>query len=365
MKNTLRGKAFLFLLMLILSLTPTVTEAAWTTGALDAPKLFSNFYARAIAIDGSGNPHIAYGEDHLYYAYHNGSSWNYETVDSSPRVGQYASIAIDSSTGYVHISYYDWGNGNLKYATNATGSWVPETVDSSGDVGLYDSIALDPSDNVHIGYYDNTNKALKYTTNGPVHTLFINPPSSEGSVTPDCSTGCWYDSGTIVVLTATANAGYEFDYWIGCDSASGNVCTMTMDTNENVTAVYLTCSDPVKNADTSEYFTSIQGAYDDPDTVDGHTLWSQGYVFTEDLYIDRAISVTIEGGYDCTYSTVTGDTFLDGNMTISDGTLLIENFVIEQKQENSLLGPGLFQALFFNITLSLNNSLNYRLLKIT
>ncbi|MEN8262450.1 MAG: hypothetical protein ABFR82_03210 [Nitrospirota bacterium] len=163
MRTTLWRRAFLFLIMLSLSLAPKVTEA-WTTGAVDAPKLFSNFYSRAIAIDGSGNPHIAYGEDHLYYAYHDGSSWNYETVDSSSGTGQYTSIAIDSSDN-VHISYYDWSNGNLMYATNASGSWSISTVDSSADVGVNSSIALDALDKVHISYYDWDNVKLKYATN--------------------------------------------------------------------------------------------------------------------------------------------------------------------------------------------------------
>jgi hypothetical protein len=149
--------------MLSLSLAPKVTEA-WTTGVVDAPKIFSNFYSRAIAIDDSGNPHIAYGEDHLYYAYHDGSSWNYETVDSSSGTGQYASIAIDS-LNKVHISYYDWSNGNLMYATNASGSWAITTVDSTADVGVNSSIALDSSDKVHISYYDWDNFYLKYATN--------------------------------------------------------------------------------------------------------------------------------------------------------------------------------------------------------
>jgi hypothetical protein len=156
----------MLLLMLFLILAPAVTEA-WTTGEVDAPKIFSNFYSRAISIDSSGNPHIAYGEDHLYYAYHDGSSWNYETVDSSTGVGQFASIALDSS-GKVHISYYDWTNGHLKYATNLSGSWVAVTVDSSGDVGVNTSIAIDSLNNVHISYYDwinDNNGHLKYATN--------------------------------------------------------------------------------------------------------------------------------------------------------------------------------------------------------
>jgi hypothetical protein len=157
-------------------------------------------------------------------------------------------------------------------------------------------------------------------------TTYISPASA-GSVSPDCSAGCWYDSGTIVILTATENTGYGFDYWTGCDSAAGNVCTMTMDTDENVTATFLVCPDPVKNTRIPVYYTSLQEAYDDPDTVDGDTIQSQALEFTENLDIDDLSdkSVTFIGGYDCNYNEPpAGTTILNGDMTISNGTTIID-----------------------------------------
>ena len=113
----------------------TITNAAWQIEEVDAPKSFSNFYPRTIAVDGSNNPHIVYGGDHLYYAYYDGIVWHYETVDTSSGVGEYASLVLDAEEK-VHISYFDSYNYDLKYATNKSGAWVAETVDSDGDVGL-------------------------------------------------------------------------------------------------------------------------------------------------------------------------------------------------------------------------------------
>ncbi len=97
-----------------------------------------------------------------------------------------------------------------------------------------------------------------------------------------------------------------------------------MDTDENVTATFLTCDAPVKIiGDPTDYY-SLQTAYDA--AVDNDTIQSQAQVFTGNLDIDDISdkSVTIEGGYDCTYSAITGNTTQNGNMTISNGTLTID-----------------------------------------
>jgi hypothetical protein len=155
------------LLIVLFVFLPSMVFAVWTIEDVDAPKNFSFFYPRAIALDGSGKPHIAYGGDHLYHAYFDGTQWQYETVDNFSGVGEYASVAIDSNNK-VHISYshHDESyNYDLRYATNASGLWVIQTVDSAGNVGAYTSIAVDLNNKAHISYCDNTNDDLKYATN--------------------------------------------------------------------------------------------------------------------------------------------------------------------------------------------------------
>jgi len=48
-----------------------------------------------------------------------------------------------------------------------------------------------------------------------------------------------YVSGTVVTLTAVPATGYQLGSWTGCDSPSGNVCTMTMTSSKAVTASFV------------------------------------------------------------------------------------------------------------------------------
>ena len=67
-------------------LHPQARAETWRLQDVDAPKQFSALTTRSIAVDTNGNPHIAYGQDHLYHAYYDGSTWYNEVVDSSPKV---------------------------------------------------------------------------------------------------------------------------------------------------------------------------------------------------------------------------------------------------------------------------------------
>jgi hypothetical protein len=120
----------------------------------------------SIALDSSGNVHISYATAwHLQYATNATGSWIVEDrVDYDPDWGTFrgTSIALDSS-GYAHISYHLTG-ADVRYATNTSESWDNETVDWPGGIS-YTSIAVDSSGKAHISYYDHTNGDLKYATN--------------------------------------------------------------------------------------------------------------------------------------------------------------------------------------------------------
>jgi len=138
--------------------------AIWSVEDIVPSKYFEDFYPRAIAVEGSGRVHLAYGGKHLYYASYDGTGWQYQTIDAAARVGRYASIALDSQNK-IHIAYYDEQNNDLKYATNSSGTWTIQTLDRTGEVGRFASLAVDSNDYVHISYYDGSTNHLKYAAN--------------------------------------------------------------------------------------------------------------------------------------------------------------------------------------------------------
>ena len=153
--------------------TPLATKAlllpepgiapGWLADHPDAPLSFRNMSQHSLRLSPISPyyPQIAYGGDHLYYAYQDAGGWHTQTVDNAWSVGSGAALALDAS-GKAHISYYDASNKNLKYATNKSGAWVSQTVVSPGDVGVYSDIAIDSWGDPAIVFFNTTTSELHY-----------------------------------------------------------------------------------------------------------------------------------------------------------------------------------------------------------
>ena len=80
----------------------------------------------------------------------------------------------------------------------------------------------------------------------------------------------------------------------------------------------------------STYYTALQAAYNA--AVNGDIIKCRNVTFIENLTVNRNIAVTLEGGYDCAYTTNVGDTTKIKGMittTVGGGTLTIKNFIVE------------------------------------
>ncbi len=161
----------------------------WNKGILDGPGNMGPF--SSAKFNSLNEPYVAYydlANGNLQFAYYYAGAWRYQTVDNSTNdVGKYVSLAIDSQNR-PHVAYFDETSNELQYAyanwdtNNKVFVWALQpALDSAGDVGQYASLALDSSDKPHITYYDDGNDALKHAFKTPIDawtTEFVDNPAA-------------------------------------------------------------------------------------------------------------------------------------------------------------------------------------------
>jgi hypothetical protein len=147
---------------------PTVPQPAangWQITCVDCPKTFDAWTDRSLRLTAAGRPAVAYGGDHLYYAWHDGAAWQRAVVDDAPAVGASAALAL-TAADEARIAYYDAFNRDLKLAQWTPAGWSRQIVDATGDAGASVALALDHTAAPHLAYYrqndDGTGKALRH-----------------------------------------------------------------------------------------------------------------------------------------------------------------------------------------------------------
>jgi PKD repeat protein len=122
-------------------------------------------------------------------------------------------------------------------------------------------------------------------------------------------THVYEQEGTYTVsLTATNTSGS--DVMITTNYISAGICANL----------------PVKVAGT--YYANIQAAYSDS-RLNGDIIEVQAGSLTEGLVLDQDVSFTLVGGKNCEYTAAASASTVNGVMTISAGTVVVENLVIQ------------------------------------
>ena len=132
---------------------PLVTRgwppAGWYGGCVDCPIHVGDITPDSLAVDDLGRPHVAYGGDALYYAWHDGVAWQVETADCG--ASDWAALTLDDQ-GQPHVSYFDPASGSLRYAYRDGGGWHTTVAYAGGGWGS--SIALDAQGRPHVAFRD-------------------------------------------------------------------------------------------------------------------------------------------------------------------------------------------------------------------
>ena len=139
----------------------------------------------------------------------------------------------------------------------------------------------------------------------------------------DVIKGFVYNNGTYLILTSPVRPNTKIIginnnrevVGIAHNSARGFVSTLCPNLPVRILSVI------------PEYFTTLQEAYDN--AVDEDIIQLHDIFFTGEFHFDFDTSVTIAGGYDCEYTSATGASSVNGDIVISNGTVRIENVILE------------------------------------
>jgi len=88
------------------------------------------------------------------------------------------------------------------------------------------------------------------------------------------------------------------------------------------------CKIPVRvGISNPTYFYDIQSAYDS--AIDGSIIQSIASDFIGDFNIHRDINIMLEGGFDCEFTRRVGASIINGNMSVTNGSTTIDNFILK------------------------------------
>jgi hypothetical protein len=143
----------------------------WNKQTVPFKNIIANF------IDSEGNPHFLYqSTNRLIYAWWTGTNWTQQTVTNEGYTNRCV-LALDSS-GNPHLAYTtDLGNPQgpiiLKYASWTGTNWSIQNVDSYSSLFQYSSmyLGLDSNGNPHI-MYGNVTQYPMSSPNGGVKILY-------------------------------------------------------------------------------------------------------------------------------------------------------------------------------------------------
>jgi len=173
-----------------------------------------------------------------------------------------------------------------------------------------------------------------YASPGVAWPLSVTKTGS-GTVTTNVSPGAlsWsgntgtasYPDSTSLRLTATPENGSSFGGWGGDCSGTDTSCSLSMLTGHAASASFV-INDYVRLGALTTPYGTLNHAY--AATQPGDLIKALGRAFTEDLTLDRNLSVSLLGGYVAGFGSRSGSTTLNGRLTISSGSLVVDQLIV-------------------------------------
>lgn len=228
----------------------------------------------------------------------------------------------DGTTKCLHYQYDEVGNRLLKETYTGVCLIPRISVNPAsynfGSVNVGSSSAPRTFTVSNVGTSNLVLGTLSLTGTNPAQFIKQNDTCSGQTLPPSSNCSAQIIFSPTSTGTKTANLSIP----------SNDVQTPTINASLSGTGV---CLDPVRVGSPPTYYSTLQAAYDA--ASNGSVIQSRAITFTENLLINRNITVTLQGGYDCGYTSNSGNvTYLKGKLqTVSGGgKLTIGNFIISQ-----------------------------------
>ena len=251
------------------------------------------------------------------------------------------SLPATSSSLTVGITGFDIGGGTAPYSyclattnSSAACSWsstkpTSYSFSTAGAKTLY-AFAKDATAKISASRAATTTITLMQILNVTV----TNSNGGAGSVTIPttsgntiCSSGSCSNSfakDSSVNLTATPDTASSFGGWSGACTGTSSGCTVVMSADRSLGALF----NLVPRARIgSTAFGTLNSAY--AVVALNNVIEIKALTFVEDLLLNRGLNITLRGGFADNYSGQTGYTELDGKLTISSGTIVLDRIVVK------------------------------------
>ncbi len=161
------------------------------------------------------------------------------------------------------------------------------------------------------------------TGSGAINNIQQNSPAFT-CTSPNTSCTSTFDAGTSFTLHATPSALYDFTGWSGGGCGTGD-CQLTLNNNTTVTATF-TPQPLAQLVGSVTPYLSLSDAYGN--ASNGSELKLRDVILSGDSHLNKAIDVTIKGGYAADFTTVDGYTTLQGIFSLEQGSAIVNNLII-------------------------------------